>query len=507
MVFRQRNGLHKFYKRMAMTPHEKRKKAIKENALKTATPEKATKISDTDSIAKKSVKSMMIDFSKFQQNNWIRDSAKDNATLQEIDNQGGALWMNPAGEIYFRRSKEEILSKLANDKAKMVLSNFLDRSSILLFKGTGTGENAIEPDVASNDVYMVMEKFTPFAPSEFYFDGRVWNRTSFKPSQYLKMEVGEYQDTPTISKLIKHLCNYDEVHYRWVINWLAGFFQSLKTSDVALVLRGAEGTGKGLLMEQIIAPLFGEDFSVTVDDDRLNSNFKGWIGEKLFFNLNEIAHDGKTRRAVINFIKVLITDRLVQMEVKNRDAVATEIFGNILITSNEVSPLEISVTDRRFTVFQTAGNIKKAGWDTNETVSNIKKELKDFAVMLKSYKVDWVLYDEALDTTAKRNIVMSTNDRYALFLTAIKAKDLDYFHLLTDDSSIIDELKTIFERGDISTREITHLFNETHNDNDDTVPTRAIMKKMRGLDVNMFELKDGKPVRGRKVMGDHYFTI
>jgi len=444
-----------------------------------------------------------IDFSKFEQNNWIKEGAENNPTLKAINSNGGSIWINPNGEIYFRRCSSELPSKLANDKAKRVISNFLNRSSVLLF--TGTNDN--EPDIANNEVYMVMDKFTPFALSEFYEENGVTNRTSFKPSQYLQMHPGEYESTPMIKKLILHLCNYNEEHYQWVINWLAGFLQTLKTSDVALVLRGAEGTGKGLFMEQIIAPLFGEDFTVTVDDDRLNSNFKGWIGEKLFFNLNEIAHDSKQRKAVINFIKVLITDRLVQMEAKNKDAVATEIFGNILITSNEVSPLEISVTDRRFTVFQTSGNIKKAGWDTGSTVRGIKSELTDFAVMLKSYDVDWNLYDKALDTPAKRNIVMSTNDRYALFLTALKAKDLDYFHLQTEDISILKDFGTIFERGDISTQEITHLFNATHNDSDDTVPTRAVMKRMRGLDVNMFEQRGGKPVHGRKVMGEHYFSI
>ena len=367
----------------------------------------------------------IMDFSKFQQNNWIKEGSENNPALKAIDERGGAIWINPAGEIYFRRCATELPSKLANDKAKIVLSNFLNRGAILLFKGTSDSE----PDIASNEVYMVLDKFTPFAPSEFYSDAGVINRTSFKPSLYLQMQPREHKATPTIDKLILHLCNGNQEHAQWVINWLAGFLQTLKTSDVALVLRGAEGTGKGLFMEQIIAPLFGEDFTVTVDDDRLNSNFKGWIGEKLFFNLNEIAHDGRTRRAVINFIKVLITDRLIQMEAKNKDAVATEIFGNILITSNEVSPLEISVTDRRFTVFQTGGNIKKAGWDTGATVREIQKELTDFAVRLKSYKVDWALYDKALDTPAKRNIVQSTNDRYALFLTAIKAKDLDYFYL------------------------------------------------------------------------------
>ncbi len=81
-----------------------------------------------------------------------------------------------------------------------------------------------------------------------------------------------------------------------------------------------------------------------------------------------------------------------------------------------------------------------------------------------------------------------------------------HFYLQTEDISILDQLESIFRRGDISTQEITYLFNTTHNDGDD-VPTRAIMKKMRGLDVNMFDQKDGKPVHGRKVNGEHYFSI
>ena len=124
-------------------------------------------------------KPKVIDFSKFHQNNWIKEGAEENPALKAINVNGGALWINPMGEIYFRRCPSENPSRLANDKAKIVLSNFLDRSSVLLFKGTGTGENAVEPDIANNDIYMVMDKFTPFASSEFYSKEGVMNRTSF----------------------------------------------------------------------------------------------------------------------------------------------------------------------------------------------------------------------------------------------------------------------------------------------------------------------------------------
>jgi len=40
-----------------------------------------------------------------------------------------------------------------------------------------------------------------------------------------------------------------------------------------------------------------------------------------------------------------------------------------------------------------------------------------------------------------------------------------------------------------------------------TVNLLSVTDISRGLDVNMFEQKGGKPVHGRKVMGERYFSI
>ena len=152
----------------------------------------------------------VIDFSKYKQNNWIKKSAQGNKNLLSINAKGGAIWINPAGEIFFRRDKDEAPSKLANDKAKMVISNFLDQCSILLFKGSGTGENAIPPDIANNEVHMVLDKFTPFTLNEFYSkDGlsnypqeiEYWDYTS-RPTEYKKDSLLNYNEE-VVNKLIK----------------------------------------------------------------------------------------------------------------------------------------------------------------------------------------------------------------------------------------------------------------------------------------------------------------
>jgi hypothetical protein len=64
-------------------------------------------------------------------------------------------------------------------------------------------------------------------------------------------------ENSAIGKLILHLVNYDRQRLYWVINWLAYFFQRLKKSQVALVLLGEQGAGKGIFFKALIAASTG----------------------------------------------------------------------------------------------------------------------------------------------------------------------------------------------------------------------------------------------------------
>ena len=232
--------------------------------------------------------------------------------------------------------------------------------------------------------------------------------------------------------LLERLTSHNPTYYEWVINWMAGFLQTRKRSQCALVLKGDQGSGKGILFEHIITPLFGEEYCVVVDDDRLHSNFKNWMSGQLFYNLNEISHDIKTRKAIKNFIKQLVTDTKVQAEQKYKDSGAIEIFGQVLITSNELAPLEVETSDRRFTIIQTDKALKKDSINTNALVENIKRELMLFASYLQGYKVDWTQFDTALDTPEKRAVVNATTDKVILLGNAIKTKDVPFFEPLEE---------------------------------------------------------------------------
>lgn len=380
----------------------------------------------------------VIDYANFETNNWL--SKENHSLLADIDCRGGALWVNQQGLFCFRHKEGEPVIEI-DQQAKMerLVSIFLERTfPVKFFRFT----KDTPPDVAYTDLRVVKEEFTPFSKSEFYHKNGVWCRTSFVPSRYLSRdydEVAANKEEPTyILTLIDNLVNGDGDRLNWVLNWLAGFYQTLKRSRVSLVLRGDQGSGKGLFFNEVISKLFGEEYSVVVSDENLESDFKSWVDEKLFYNLNEIAVDMKSRRNIKNFLKQLVTDDYVNVQSKFKDFKKVKLYGNILITSNEAFPIEVEVSDRRFTVFQTGKSLKSIGIDTTEFVLAIRNELPNFAEFLRNYKVDFKLYHTALDTPEKQAIVDGTTSSMRRYIHAVISKDLAFFEDLNNEDSIDD---------------------------------------------------------------------
>ncbi len=394
-----------------------------------------------------------INYNHFICNNW-RVHNDTTRLIYQIYLAGGAIWMNTDGCLCFRMQPGEEITQVEQvSKMERLITTFLKLStSVKFFKYTK--DNA--PDLSYDELRVVKEKFTPFSNSEFYYENGVWCRTAFVPSELLKRPVIKtnvsFDDMPNIDILLNNLVDNKPERLQWILNWLAGFFQTLKRSRVSLVLRGDQGSGKGIFFNEIISALFGEKYTAVVSDDSLESDFKSWVSEKLFYNLNEIAVDMKSRRNTKNFLKQLVTDEYVYVQSKFKDFKETKLYGNILITSNEAFPIEVEVSDRRFTIFQTGRSLKSLDIDTSYLILGIREEIGDFADFLKNYQVDWELYHTALDTPEKQAIVDGTTSSIKRFIYAIINHDLDYFEELNgdDDVAVFNELKSAFHEGRIS---------------------------------------------------------
>ena len=359
----------------------------------------------------------------FNHNNWLKN--KGNVALSILDENGISIYLGKKGDINIKLSNDKNYESTKDFKSlenifKNITGEDIDLSAFYKKEKVLTIENGLEEKlkISPEDLKLVIaEVFNPFNNDEFILqDNYTYKLNNFKPSVYmlldyeLKKELKFHLENSAIGKLILHLVNYDRQRLYWVINWLAYFFQRLKKSQVALVLLGEQGAGKGILFNEVIKPLFGEDFVKTINDKSLNTNYKGSLVENtLFFNLDEISAKSSSS-SVKNFLKALVTNASITAEKKFKNLEKeTPIYGQILITSNELYALEIEPSDRRFTVFSTSGNLSHysfLGYGSYEALLNaIKSELESFAIYLKNYYVDEKMANTALNTIEKDDLI------------------------------------------------------------------------------------------------------
>ena len=439
----------------------------------------------------------IIDFSNFISNNWLR--TKLNNTLKELDKLGVAIWVNVGGDLCYRLSDEgKVATNLQQNKSNKVFTNLLNRD-IKFF--TGTKEK--KADILITELYLIhKESFEPFIMSEFYKDGLAFARNTFKPSKYLRLNAGTHKEPSTILSLISHLANDDEYRANYIINWLAYFFQGLKKSQVALVLRGNQGAGKGILFNDIIKPLFSTEYCIQVNDKTLETNFIGGIlDKKLFFNLDEISHNVAGSKNIKNTLKAIVTNESITVEKKNINTEEElKLYGQVLITSNEPYVLEVEPNDRRYTIFTTGNNLSKVDYLGHKNydifIENIRKELKDFALFLKSFSVDKKLANTAEENEEKKALINSTSDRFKLFVNAIENKDIDYFNELEEESHLLFyPLIEDFKLDRICKENLTLYFNNLHNEK---VGSRALFKRIKLISPSLFSDENIQKSNGKR---------
>jgi hypothetical protein len=156
----------------------------------------------------------------------------------------------------------------------------------------------------------------------------------------------------------------------------------------------------------------------------------------------------------------------------------------VLITSNELAPLEIEPNDRRFTVIQTAGSMREDGIDPEKFIRAIRTELEILAAYLKGYTVDWNLYHKALDTDAKRAVVHSTTDKVTLLADAFRRKDLSFFDMLREKRwDVYQIIEKGFEQGRIRRTKMKEIYDALY---DDDIKKSLLYDRLTAYDAALF---------------------
>ena len=354
-------------------------------------------------------------------NSWLKD--KNHPVLKKLEEKGGTIYMNQKGEISYRLSHEDSYITTKDYRAlSNIFTNFLEIDvdfSYFNKKIKNTEEIDENSLVRIQDLIIVNgEDFNPQSNKEFLkLENGTFVLNTYEQSYFMQLDSNEIDlsnfniEKSTIFLLILNLVNGCRHRACWILNWIAYFFKGLKKSQVALVLVGIEGTGKGVFVENIIKPLFGERYTKTINDKSLNTKYLGGlVADALFFYLDEISSQRSANDSIRNFLKALITNPTITAEKKYKTLEKeTHLYGQVLFSTNEYDAIEIGTTDRRYTVFSTGNKLENTNFlgcgNYDNLAYHIKMELELFAYYLKTYTVNVEMANTALNMPEKNQMI------------------------------------------------------------------------------------------------------
>jgi hypothetical protein len=298
---------------------------------------------------------------------------------------------------------------------------------------------------------MLETRYTPHEPQIFFKDNNIYFNT-FVETEILKtrhfikptdrIDNIDFSKYPNIYKLLKNVYPVKE-HLDYTLNWYSTIFNTLKKTRTAILLKGVQGAGKGLIEEYLIYYAMGEENCITISNDTLNSRFNEELENVLFVFANEVKgnfHDGNT---TFEKIKQWITDPRIVIEGKNIKRRVFKNYFNMVIHSNNDTPLQIQILDRRYTVFITNNqkiNDIVTHSNMDNFINNIKKERDDFLKDVIKLKYISSTAELPFDTEDKEQVIEASTPKIELLGYWLRNGDIDRI------SSEIDLLTTYTDK-------------------------------------------------------------
>ncbi|MDG1287901.1 MAG: DUF5906 domain-containing protein [Rickettsiales bacterium] len=163
------------------------------------------------------------------------------------------------------------------------------------------------------------------------------------------------------SLMQKHILNVvvcgNVQHYEYVLKWLAFAVQHPeKPAEVALVLKGGKGTGKGAFANAM-CKIFGQHGWHISDAQHLSGRFNAHLGDTCFVFADEAYWPGN--KSAEGNLKSLITEPTLTIERKGVDAEQTLNMLHVVMASNEDWIVPASEEERRFAVFEVSSKYQQ----------------------------------------------------------------------------------------------------------------------------------------------------
>ena len=198
-----------------------------------------------------------------------------------------------------------------------------------------------------NHIQVINPTFVPAGNSVVTVDGddycNSWKPSNIKPIQ---------GDVSPFLEIMEHV--YPNLEIRKIMIWFMAFTvvrPEIKIRWVPLIISRAEGIGKTLVFEKLIAQLVGLQFSRSVGEDELFGNFNGFASNTKLMMIEEVWVPGLEGRKLVNKLKPIQSNDLLRVNEKNLRPYDIQNYINMVIFSNHIDAAAVSKHSRRYFIY------------------------------------------------------------------------------------------------------------------------------------------------------------
>jgi hypothetical protein len=152
----------------------------------------------------------------------------------------------------------------------------------------------------------------------------------------------------------KVICGQNDEHAEYLFDWIARTFQQPnQPGEVAIVLRGSKGAGKGVLCSWLVRAWGQHGIHIT-NAKHLVGNFNAHLRDCVMLFCDEAFYAGDRQHESV--LKGLITEATLPIEGKHQNVVQIMNMLHIVMSSNSDWVVPVSTHERRFFILDVLAN-------------------------------------------------------------------------------------------------------------------------------------------------------
>ena len=260
------------------------------------------------------------------------------------------------------------------------------------------------------------------------FDAKTGVLNTFVPSRFMYAEPGAKQLPPETAKLIRSVLGA-QANMDQFIKWIAYVLQSRSQAGTAWLFQGAQGSGKNVLVNHVLVPMFGQSNCAIITAMDLADKFTDYLDSKLLLFIDEadLTKLGPTGM-VHTRMKNIVSNKRVAIRKMHRAVSEIESHVNVILATNMQNAMFIPADDRRYNVTDYGPqSLIEQGIDPQKLLRSLDKELDALASYLMGLRVTQEDVSRPLDNDARRALQEFGSSSVDQITRKLQEGDLEHF--------------------------------------------------------------------------------